>query len=189
MYFLQKPAIDFGVGGVAIATELPGISSLFRLVCTCYAHYVMHIMKGVAWNEYLQLHTHRQLLMEEIEKLVVFPNKQFISLSQEVPMQVIIFFMWIFKVLFSNDTLGFQVSSSGGGLKDNPRGGKVRNSEFDFHLPGISWQKTSTEPQTPTVNCLLKINNGKARLVVEKTNLIPKHYPNPVSGDWKYPSA
>jgi len=59
VYFLQKPAIDFGLGGVAMTAELPGISTLFR-----------------------------KLLMEQIEKRVVFPNKHIITLSDEVPMQV-----------------------------------------------------------------------------------------------------
>ena len=151
-----------------MTAELPGISTLFRLGLV-HAHYEL--------NNYI----YRKLLMEQIEKQVVFPNKHIITLSDEVPMQVIIFLHVDFQSFDkSNDvfkwhpTLGFQVSSSGGSFEDNPRGGKVRKARRRnpslIHLPGIWCQKTSTEPQTPTVSCLLTTNNGKARLEIDQLN-------------------
>ena len=152
-----------------MTAELPGISTLFRLGFV-YAHYLE-----------LNNYTYRKLLMEQIEKQVVFPNKHIITLSDEVPMQVIIFLHVDFQSFDkSNDVLkwrptsGFQVSSSGGSLKDNSRGGKVRKARRRnpslIHLPGIWCQKTSMEPQTPTVSCLLTTNNGKARLEIDQLN-------------------
>ena len=72
--------------------------------------------------------------MEQIEKIVVFPNKKIITLSEEVPMQVIIFLHVDLQsfdksnVLKWGPTSGFQVSSSGGSFEDNPRGGEVRKA-------------------------------------------------------------
>ena len=105
-----------------MTAELPGISTLFRLGLV-HAHYEL--------NNYI----YRKLLMEQIEKQVVFPNKHIIPLSDEVPMQVIIFLHVDLQSFDkSNDvfkwhpTSGFQVSSSGGSFEDNPRGGKVRKA-------------------------------------------------------------
>jgi len=59
MYFLHNPTLDFGVGGMANVADLPGISSLIR-----------------------------RLIMEQIERFVVLPNKLTVPFSPEVPMQV-----------------------------------------------------------------------------------------------------
>jgi len=58
MYFLHSPTLDFGVGGMANVADLPGISSLIR-----------------------------RLIMEQIERFVVLPNKLTVPFSPEVPMQ------------------------------------------------------------------------------------------------------
>jgi len=58
MYFLHNPTLDFGVGGMANVADLPGISSLIR-----------------------------RLIMEQIERFVVLPNKLTVPFSPEVPMQ------------------------------------------------------------------------------------------------------